>query len=416
MMKFRDLQQVFDTYRLYADRGVVRMVALSVIANQLLDKGKKPLWVVFIAPPSGGKSDIIATISEIKKDGKHLCEKISDLTSASLASGMKTLEGENSLLERLNKNGGMMVFKDFTTILSKRKEDLAMIMAYLREIYDEEFEKTFGNGKKIEFKGKVGIIAACTTIIYHVLGELSVMGDRLMFYQIEQADKRDVQKKIFENEDAGIDGSKEMTSAMTDYIHGVMDHITANREAILGYKIDKALRAELADVSIFACAARTGVVWNYKKDTISFVPDGEAPHRMLKQFIAMATGLMVMNDAEGAGAVLTENDKKLIYKVAFDSVPSMRRQIIRIVAKYAMGATDQGIADQVGMQYEAVKIWIEELAAVKVFTKKLDPVSRKAKYFLVDEYLETVRRFEQVEQVNEELVSQNDTSNEYGDL
>ena len=117
---------------------------------------------------------------------------------------------------------------------------------------------------------------------------------------------------------------------------------------------------------------------------------------------------MVMNMAETGEALLTDNDKKLIYKVAFDSIPSTRRRVINIVAKYSHGATDVGIAEVMGMQYEAVKVWIEELQAIGVFTRTLDMVSKKYKYKLNDEYLETVKRFENIQQVEEELVGSSD--------
>ena len=70
-MKFKDLQKTFDTYRLYKDRGVVRMVAASVISNQLMKDGDKPLWIVFIAPPGGGKSDVTGTLTGIEVDNKN---------------------------------------------------------------------------------------------------------------------------------------------------------------------------------------------------------------------------------------------------------------------------------------------------------------------------------------------------------
>ena len=39
MYEFNKLQTVFDKYRLYQDRNLVRMICASVIANQL--EGKK---------------------------------------------------------------------------------------------------------------------------------------------------------------------------------------------------------------------------------------------------------------------------------------------------------------------------------------------------------------------------------------
>lgn len=409
-MKFKDLQKVFDTYRLYKDRGVVRMVAASVIANQLSGGKRKPVWVVFVAPPGGGKSDVTGTITGIQKydtitkETGKLCEEISDLTTASFASGMNLNSGETSMIMRMNKDGGMLVFKDFTTLLSKRADDLGAIMSYLREIYDGKFEKKFGNGKVVSWEGKVGLIASCTTIIYHKLPELSVMGDRMMMYQVEQPDRLEVQEKIWANEDAGIDGGDEMGVAMKQYVEDVIDFIEKNKTLIDGMKIDNETRKEFGEVANFTTIARSGVVWNYKKDTIAFVPDPEMPTRVLRQLIAFANSLMVMNMAEGASGALTDNDKQLIYKLAFDSIPSQRRTVIRTIGSYSMGATLDGVADKIGMQHEAVKIWIDELVSVGILERYLNVANKKSQYKVKHAFIDILRRYEDVTQVEEELI------------
>lgn len=411
-MKFSQVQKLFDEYRLYADRGVVRMVAASVIANQLVGRNKKPVWIVFVAPPGGGKSDVTGTLVGVMKkreDGAEvrMCQEISDLTTTSLASGMRSLDGETSLLHNMPKEGGILLFKDFTTLLSKRQDDLAAIMSYLREIYDGSFEKKFGNGKKVHWEGKLGVVASCTTIIYHKLSELSVMGDRMMMYQIDQPDRQKVQDKIWENEDAGIDGSIEMGDAMKEYVEGIMAYIDGHRDEIGALNIDRGLREEFGLVADFTTTARSGVVWNYKKDTISYVPDVEMPTRVLRQMISISVALMVMNMAESdtGEPSLGEIDLKLIYKLAFDSIPNMRRKVIRTVATYALGATSDGIASAVGMQHEAVKVWIEELYAVGVFERALDVVTKKYKYSVVPRFMDVIRRYEHIEQVDRALES-----------
>lgn len=426
-MKFKELQKVFDTYRLYKDRGVVRMLAASVIANQIAtraSKTNKPVWIMFVAPPGGGKSDITDTIAKIEavdprtKEKTLLCEEVSDLTTASFASGMRSSDGETSLIKKINPEGGILLFKDFTTVLSKRFDDMTAIMSYLREIYDGHFSKRFGNGKTVSWEGNIGVIGSCTTIIYNELPKLSVMGDRLMMYQIQQPDRMEVLEKIWENEDAGVDGSDEMSEAMKGYVERVIDYINTNKKHVSSMTISSELRQEFARVANFVTYARSGVVWNFKKDTIQFVPDAEMPTRILKQFIALANAFMIMNMAEGHDAKLTKNDTGLIYKIAFDSIPNMRRQVIKIVAQFSLGATDQGIADVMGMQLAAVQMWLEELVALKVVDRLFDHSLRKYKYRIDDNnFLETIKTYEHVVPKEEELVSDDEgpgTEEDYG--
>lgn len=406
-MKFDKLQALCDKYRLYKDRGVVRMVAAAVIANQLPGKKRKPVWIVFVAPPGGGKSDITGTLANVEKDGKKLCEEVSDLTTASLASGMRSADGETSLLHKVNKEGGILLFKDFTTLLSKRPEDLAAIMSYLREVYDGRFEKKFGNGKIVKWEGKVGIVASCTTIIYHKLGELAVMGDRLMMYQVEQPDRLNVLDKIWANEDAGVDGEEEMGECMKEYVEGVITYLQANPN-IEEIKIDPETRKEFGEIANFVCFARSGVVWDYRRKTILYVPDPEMPTRVLRQLIAMASSFIAMNVAEGLPASLTDSDKALLYKLAFDSIPSMRRTVIKVVASYTYGATLAGVSSVIGMQDDATMAWLEELSAVKVLEKSINPATRKEAWSIRPDFLDIVKRYEGVTQKEEALVADSD--------
>lgn len=416
-MTFKELQSVFDKYRLYQDRGVVRMVALSVIANHLLGDRKKPFWIVFVAPPGGGKSDVTGTISGFRwkndvGEDQLLCEEISDLTTTSLASGMRSLDGETSLLSKLNPKGGIMLFKDFTTLLSKRDDDLKAIMSYLREIYDGKFEKKFGNGKIVKWEGKVGLIASCTTIIYHRMQELSTMGERLMLYQVEQPDRMKVQEKIWENEDAGIDGSDEMAESMEEYLSEIFTYIDTHKAEMDAIKIDDDVRKELGDVANFSTMARSGVIWNYKRDTISYVPDPEMPTRVLRALISLANGAIAANMKETGKAILTDNDKKLIYKTAFDSIPNTRRNVIKVVGTYAYGSTLEGLADKLEMQFEAVKVWVEELVAVKIIERQHDVVTKKYKYKLKPEFIEVVKRYERIEVVEQSLEGSDEESSD----
>lgn len=398
-MEFNKLQAVFDKYRLYQDRNLVRMICASVIANQLEGKSSKPFWVVFVAPPGGGKSDIVATLTGVTKNEKKLFEEISDLTSASFASGMNSLEGETSLLKRLeNNHGALLLFKDFTTVLSKNKDDMAMIMAYLREIYDGKFEKKFGNGKNVKWEGKVGLIACSTTVIYNKLQDISVMGDRLILYQIEQPDRIAVQKKIFENEDNGTDGSVEMADAMQEYMKKVFSFLKRNS---IDEKIPIETREEFLEIADFVTLARSGVVWNWRHDRIVYVPEPEMPTRVLRQLIALADALRVINAVDNKKFNLSKNDLKIIVKVALDSISSPRRNLLIIIASYSNGITMTALASEFGMPYETTKDHIDELLAIKLVEKRTDTAFGKDRFFITEKYIPIIFKYEEIKEVKE---------------
>ena len=61
-----------------------------------------------------------------------------------------------SLLPKIS--GKILIFKDWTSLLSINKDARAEIMGQFREVYDGEMKKPFGNGKIAQWKGKIGFV------------------------------------------------------------------------------------------------------------------------------------------------------------------------------------------------------------------------------------------------------------------
>jgi len=116
------------------DYRVVDIILAVVIANLFKTD---PLWMLIIGASSTAKTELLAAL-----EGLPMMFFLSDLTTNTLISGKK----DASLLPKLDKK--IMVMKDFTTILSKRPDDLKMIMGHLREVYDGKLTKAYGTVNK----------------------------------------------------------------------------------------------------------------------------------------------------------------------------------------------------------------------------------------------------------------------------
>jgi hypothetical protein len=133
----------------------VDMALATVIANRM---DGDPLWVFLVAPPSGGKTEVIRALDEAGD-----VYPLSSLTAQTFASGFERKGTETSLLPKID--GKTLTMKDFGTVLTMYREKKAEILAQLREIYDGGFIKEFGNGKTFRWSGKVGLLAGVTPII-----------------------------------------------------------------------------------------------------------------------------------------------------------------------------------------------------------------------------------------------------------
>lgn len=400
----RDVEKVFESFLLMEDRDFVRLVLATIIGNQL--PGKRPIWLMIVAPSSSGKTTLLNAVHGLKLNTRageefHPIHDISDLTENSFASGMMRHDTETSLLHKIP-DGGLMVFKDFTSVLSKRSEAKMIIMSQLREIYDGRYIKRTGTGQDITWQGKIGAIAGVTEVIYRHIESLSVMGDRFMLYQVSQPDRKKVLRFKLEKEREGITEDDQMIIAkekVQDYLQRAFDNLQPSH-----LKLPDKIEDEIIDVADFCTTVRSGIVINEYTQKIQFVPQPEMPARMFEQMIALGSTLAYMRTLDDPKAnienALTENDFKLMYKIAFDSIPVTRRIALRYLTQYKQGVTTAGLATKINYPSDVVRNWLEQLNALGA-VNRIAGSSFNNKWVLADKYRKVMLRLESVKVVDE---------------
>ena len=407
---FKEIQAIFDSFLLMRDRDMVRLTIASILGNQM--HLRRPIWLMLVAPPSSGKTTVLNAFYEMEVYGKsgekiQVVHNISDLTENSFASGFKKPGKETSLLFRMQ-YGNVMVFKDFTSILSKRNETKTIIMSQLREIYDGQYTKLVGTGDSIHWEGKLGAVAGVTQAVYEHLESMSVMGDRFMLYQIPQPDRKEMLKFKIRQERTGTTESVQMPKAralLQEYMQRAFDGMS-NEQVVLNEKDED----EIIDVADFCTMVRSGIITNDFSGEIEFVPEPEMPARMFEQMLALASIFVYMRkmddpDITNADA-LTQEDYRLIYKIAFDSIPIKRRIALRYLAQYSNGVDTAGLARKVGYPTKVVLGWLEQLNALGVAERKTGQ-GMSNWWVLKDQYRDIMQKLEHINVLDESL-SEND--------
>lgn len=393
----------------------MKLLCGTTIANQLdyLDA----VWILLVAPPSSGKTECLQAFQDIKdpKSRKPMFYPISDLTTNTFASGQVRTGEETSLLFKMPR-GGMMSFKDFTSILSKNDDAKREIMGQLREIYDGSYVKRTGNNKDVTWKGKVGAVAGCTEIIYEHLESLSAMGDRFAMYSIVQPDRRAALKFSIKlkRDKVSKEESRDIVRAATkEYIEYVLDGM--EREEL---NITPETEDEIINIADFCTKVRSGVVSNEKYKSVEFVPSREMPMRLTEQLLALATAFMIMRIKEPLNQMpgdktkeagkydITANDLEILSKVAFDSIPIKRRMALKLLAKYKEGASTAGIASAIGYETAVVKGWLYQLNGLGICDRTKGRGAQGDMWKLRDEYVSIMVRFEHIQIQDGKLIDE----------
>lgn len=384
------LQAVFDKHLSLRDRHVVKLLAAFIIANR---NGRDPLWLFLVAPSSSGKSELLGSLSKLP-----FITELDTLTTNTFASGQQRAGKESSLL--LKMNNGILLFNDFTTILAMNKETRAEILGQLRKIYDGKYTKKTGNGVDIDWKGKIGMVAAVTSIIHQKQQEFASMGERFVQYSMVPPDREAVQYAKFKNSFHMREIREEFQDAFKSYI----DHVLSVTEDT-DIEFDDETKDMIVKISDFSSQARSGLSVSDRTGKVDFIPDSEIPTRITSQLITLAIGLCYLNASQPGGTLqLNNDDKYIIVKVALDSVPRKRRQAIQAMAKYKLGVTAAALATELGYDTEVMKSNLQELTALKLAKR----VSRNDTYFYVleDKYRATIEKFEEIVPLDTHLISE----------
>ena len=393
IVTFEQIHECFDYFMLLRDRDFIRLTLAVVIGNQFASR--RPIWLLLVAPPSSGKTTALNALVGLKintKRGEKIeptCS-ISDITDKTFASGAIRNDKETSLLYRLP-FGGVLMFKDFTSVLSKREEERRAIMAQLREIYDGAYKKIFGTGEEVTWVGKIGAIGGVTEAIYQHLEGMSVMGDRFMLYQIPQPDRIAVLEFKLDQEDLGTTETVQMPKAQA-LVHRYMQQAFDMLEDTK-LSLNKEQRTDIIGIANFCTIARSGIITNEYTREISFVPTPEMPTRMFEQMLSLGATFLLMNKIDGKeGVFLDESDLKIMYKIAYDSIPIQRRIALRYLAQYTEGVNTAALARKTNYPTKVVLGWLEQLNALGVVARvkksgfenwwKLEPEFREIMYKL----------------------------------
>lgn len=358
-MKLTDVQTEFEKYIVINDPWVLRVILATLIGNTIIDRD--PIWSMLVAPSSGGKTTFISPCV-----GLPNVFFIDDLTEKTLLSGFKIKGKEMSLLNLIG--NGIMAFSDFTSILSKNPQSRGEILTQLKLVYDRKVTKYTGTGKS-EWEGKIGFLGAATPDIYYMLESSRSMGERFLYYWMNQPGDKEIALKQQEVRMS----SKAITELMKDHYKTYCKAVAAyaSNHGIPELYITDEQRIRIRDAAIFCVNGKATVHTDFKTGKVDQIPNKAGVGRDNKMFDTMLLTLQLMDayETDNTEAPVTEEHIQIVEKCAYSSINRERRKILEIICAHGKPLRAAEIGAHMGLDKTSTEKYLLPLHAVGLVQK-----------------------------------------------
>jgi hypothetical protein len=339
------LDQVVGTFKKWLvleDETPIYAVLGTVAANRLQGD---PVWLGIVAPPSSAKTEILHSLGRLP-----FIEPTATLTPAALLSGtsirMMRSTAKGGLLRKIG-DFGILVLKDFGSILSMRPDTKAEIIAALREIYDGAWTRHLGTdgGVTLSWTGKIGLLFGTTEVFDDHHSIIGGLGDRFLLCRLKPSYDGQL-KRALEHTGAA---TKAMRAELADTVGGLFESVTADPPKLSPDELRR-----LDDVVSLAIRLRAHVSRDRYSREIESIHGAEGPARIGLSLERLLAGLHTIGlDRDAA--------MRVVETIALDSTPPIRRRAFELLSEKAI--TTRTVAQALKLPTTTARRALEELDA-----------------------------------------------------
>jgi hypothetical protein len=338
----------FDKWLILRDHKPIYAVLGTIAANLLPGD---PVWLGIIAPPSSAKTELLNSASRLP-----FTEAVGTLTTPALLSGTpkrqrdKTAKG--GLLYKIGAFG-ILVLKDFGSVLSMRPDTKAEVLAALREVYDGAWTRHLGTdgGRTLSWAGKIGLIFGATEAYddhYSIIGSL---GDRFLLCRLGSSYGGQL-KKAFDHKGTT---TKTMRDELAAAVAGLFTTPLVEPPPFSEEEFQR-----LDNVVALVVRLRAHVTRDRYSREIENIHGAEGPGRIGLCLERLFCGLVAIGFPRPCALHLIED-------IAMDSTPPIRRHAFEILTGTPTSTRD--IAHAIRLPTTTTRRALEELVAQNLATR-----------------------------------------------
>ena len=249
---------------------------------------------------------------------------------------------------------GVLLIKDFTSVLAQNKDARVEAMAALREVYDGDWHRPVGTdgGKVLTWRGKCGLIGGVTPALDQYGQVTSALGDRFVLLRMPDADVDAFGLAALRHGDHERDMRRELSDALAGLVeHADIRQVNASRTEQDQHR--------LIGLAAYTARARTPVARDGYRQDVLYLPQVEGPGRLVKAYARLLGGLEAIGcDSATAWTTLT--------RVAVDCAPALRTKVIRELVRRTQPARTSEIATGIKTATKTASRYLEDLSILKL--------------------------------------------------
>jgi hypothetical protein len=341
-----ELEEIFARWLDMKDAGPLRALLGAVAANRMLGD---PVWPLLVGPPGCGKTELLQSLRKLPE--AHFA---ATMTEAALLSGTPQADRAESarggLLREIGDHG-LIICKDFGSVLSMQRDERGRVLAALREIYDGRWTRRVGaeGGRALSWEGRAGFVGGCPPTLDRHHEVIASLGER--FVLLRMGDGSPAQAARMALRHAGRE------AAMRDELADAVASLFTARPTPAGEPVPlgEPVRSWLIDLATLACRCRSPVIRGSYGREIELVPGAESPTRLVVTLKRLHDGLLAIGIAE-------METLRLLARIALDSVPALRLKVLRAVLDLGKPDTT-AVAARVSYPSNTARRQLEDLGA-----------------------------------------------------
>jgi len=314
-ISLKDLKDTFKKWLFIgSDEDVIDVIFSAAIDRRI--KGD-PLWMALISPSGGTKTEIVRSL---KNDDIYTLDSV---TPHTFVSGRVDRDEDGNpvpvigILKEIDKK--VLIIKDFTVLLGKRREDRDEIFSQLRSLYDGYIEFAFGTSSTpVRIEASIGLIIACTPALDSFTKMYLQLGERFLKIR-HHPDSKQATHKALENLGKEEQMRKDLINAANRFLKNLKtDELPS---------INEKCKLLIEDIALSVAILRTPVPINFWKFEINDAaqPVTEYPTRLVKQLMKLVYSLAIIRERK----IVNKEDIETVKRVARDTCVPNRIAIIQ---------------------------------------------------------------------------------------